>query len=74
MSEALKQLAFRSFSDLRLQSLYAWTMEDNKASIRFLQKVGFRESGRIRRATSSGGRQVDRIYFDLLADEVLPAQ
>jgi hypothetical protein len=45
-------------------------MEDNAASHRVLQKAGFREAGRIRRAASSGGRQVDRIYFDLIASEV----
>jgi RimJ/RimL family protein N-acetyltransferase len=34
-----------------------------------LRKVGFREAGRIRKATSSADRQVDRIYYDLLASE-----
>jgi RimJ/RimL family protein N-acetyltransferase len=68
-SEAVKQLVRKSFHELKLQSLYAWIMDDNTASARVLQKVGFREAGRIRRATSSNGRQVDRIYFDLIASE-----
>jgi ribosomal-protein-alanine N-acetyltransferase len=68
-SEAVRQLVRKSFRELKLQSLYAWVMEDNFASSRLLQRVGFREVGRIRRAASSNGRQVDRIYFDLVASE-----
>jgi RimJ/RimL family protein N-acetyltransferase len=68
-SEAVTQLVRKSFRELKLQSLYAWVMEDNVASTRLLQRVGFREVGRIRRAASSNGCQVDRIYFDLVASE-----
>ena|SRR6267378_4266871 len=60
-SEAVRQLVRRSFQELKLQSLYAWIMEDNAASARVLQGVGFQEAGRIRRAASSNGRQVDRM-------------
>jgi [ribosomal protein S5]-alanine N-acetyltransferase len=68
-SEAVKQLVRKSFQELKLQSLYAWIMEDNVASAKLLNKVGFREVGRIRQAASSNGQQVDRIYFDLIAAE-----
>jgi RimJ/RimL family protein N-acetyltransferase len=71
ISEAVKQLTRLCFGKMGLVSIYAWIMEDNAASHRVLQKAGFREAGRIRRAASSGGRQVDRIYFDLIASEVL---
>ena len=69
-SHAIKQLMHLCFDEMRLASVYAWIMEDNAASQRVLQKAGFREAGRIRRAASSGGHQVDRIYFDLIASEV----
>src|SRR5262249_3073610 len=69
ISDAGGGMAYRSFAELKLHSLYAWVMEDNAASIRVLQKAGFREAGRIRRATCSAGHQVDRIYFDLIAEE-----
>lgn len=68
--EAVKQLVRRSFEQLGLASLYAWIMEDNIRSLRMVQKTGFREAGRIRCAACSGGRQVDRIYFDLLPGEL----
>jgi RimJ/RimL family protein N-acetyltransferase len=68
-ANAVKQLAALSFRQMGLASLYAWTMEDNQASKSVLRKAGFREAGRIRRAASSRGRQLDRVYFDLVADE-----
>ena len=68
-SEAVRQLVRKSFQELKLQSLYAWIMEDNVASAKLLHKVGFREVGRIRQAASSNRQQVDRIYFDLIAAE-----
>ena len=68
-SEAVRQLVRKSFQELKLQSLYAWIMEDNAASANLLHNVGFREAGRIRQAASSNGCQVDRIYFDLIAAE-----
>jgi RimJ/RimL family protein N-acetyltransferase len=69
VSEAVKQVARKSFQELKLRSIYAWVMEDNIASARVLQKAGFREVGRIRQAACSHGRQVDRIYFDMVAAE-----
>jgi RimJ/RimL family protein N-acetyltransferase len=69
-SEAVTQLTRLCFGQMGLASIYAWITEDNIASHRVLQKAGLREAGRIRRAASSGGRQVDRIYFDLIASEV----
>lgn len=69
-SEAVTQLTRLCFCQMGLSSVYAWIMEDNVASKRVLQNAGLREVGRVRRAVSSGGRQVDRIYFDLIASEV----
>jgi [ribosomal protein S5]-alanine N-acetyltransferase len=66
ISAAVRQLARRAFSELSLESLHAWIMEDNLASRRVLEKSGFRECGRFRKAACSHGRQVDRVYFDLI--------
>jgi RimJ/RimL family protein N-acetyltransferase len=68
-SEAVQQTARFAFSEMKLASLYAWAMQDNVASCRVLQRVGFRECGHIRNAANSGGRQVDRVYFDLTAED-----
>ena len=70
MLAAVKQLARLCFEQLGLASLYGWVMADNMPSRRMVQKAGFREAGRIRCAACSAGRQVDRIYFDLLPCEL----
>jgi [ribosomal protein S5]-alanine N-acetyltransferase len=69
VSSALAQLIAKAFGNFGLVSLYAWAMEDNVASIGVLRKVGFREVGRIRKAASSFGKQVDRVYFDLVPED-----
>lgn len=69
ISTAVKLMAQKCFPELKLESLYAWAMEDNAASVKVLRKAGFREAGRLRRAANSNGQTVDRIYFDLLAAE-----
>lgn len=73
MTCALRLLADRAFADLKLESVYAWVMEDNVASSRVLEKAGFRVAGRLRRATRSADHQVDRVYFDLTAADLLEA-
>ncbi|MHA1410648.1 MAG: GNAT family N-acetyltransferase [Candidatus Odinarchaeia archaeon] len=65
-SEALKLLISYSFDHLGLASLYAWVMDGNIASLRMFEKAGFRRAGRIRSAACFDGKQVDRIYFDII--------
>lgn len=69
-SAAVRELAHIAFGQLGLASLYAWAMEDNVASQKVLRKAGFRGAGRIRQSACSAGRQVDRIYFDLIPGEI----
>ena len=69
VSAGVRAMVGAAFHELRLESLYAWVMEDNLGSIAVLRAVGFQQAGRIRRATNSAGHQVDRIYFDLLASK-----
>jgi ribosomal-protein-serine acetyltransferase len=67
-SDAVRQVVSFGFSELGLESIYAWAMEPNAASIALLAKVGFREAGRIRRSAFLNGHQVDRIYFDITSE------
>jgi RimJ/RimL family protein N-acetyltransferase len=71
-SHAVADLIRISFRELGLRALYAWAMEENAASRRVLAKAGFREAGRLRQSASLEGRQTDRIYFDLIADDFTP--
>jgi ribosomal-protein-alanine N-acetyltransferase len=63
---AVKLLSALAFTEMRFASVYAWVMEGNGASRRVLEKAGFSQAGRLRRASTFLGAQVDRIYFDLL--------
>jgi [ribosomal protein S5]-alanine N-acetyltransferase len=63
-SEAVRLIARESFQTVGLRSLYAWAMADNVASLRVLQKAGFRHAGLIRESAVSNGAPVSRIYFD----------
>ena len=52
------------FNELSLASIYAWIMEGNEPSRTVLEKNGFLEAGKLRKASRSGEYQVDRIIFD----------
>ena len=71
VTEAVRRLARHGFDEMGLRCIYAWIMEDNARSHRVLEKNAFREVGRLRQATLSNGRQVDRIYFDLIPEDVV---
>jgi ribosomal-protein-alanine N-acetyltransferase len=69
MTRAVEQVVDRAFTELGLQSLYAWIHPANAASLRVLEKAGFRPAGRLRNAAVIDGARVDRVLFDLtLAD------
>lgn len=72
MSEAVRQLVDKAFTQMDFRSLYAWAMENNAASIKVLHKSGFCKVGRIRHSACWAGGQVDRIYFDLIPADLAP--
>ena len=59
-------LGFRQFN---LNSIQAWTVTNNKASVQVLLKNGFRSAGRFRQTHMLGGVPADRLLFDLLASD-----
>jgi RimJ/RimL family protein N-acetyltransferase len=67
--DAIRQLIELAFVEMGLESLYAYVIEGNTYSLRLLKTVGFREVGRIRRASRIAGEQLDRIYFDLIRSD-----
>lgn len=67
ITQAVQLVNRIAFGEMALASLYAWIMEGNIASRRVLEKAGFREVGRLRKAANHNGQQVDRVYFDLVA-------
>lgn len=69
---AVGRLLARGFGELGLTSVNAWAVETNPASVRILQKNGFRLIGRQRRCHLLNGELHDRLLFDLLATEHRP--
>lgn len=58
-----------AFRDMQLESVHAWAVEPNVASIRILKRLNFRPVGQLRRCHAMDGQMYDRHLFDLLASE-----
>ncbi len=66
-TEAMKLLCKYGFETVGLNKLYAYTNEDNTASIHLHQKVGYEIEGRLRKEyKDSEGILKDRIYLGYL--------
>jgi diamine N-acetyltransferase len=66
-TEAMKLLCKYGFETVGLNKLYAYTNEDNAASIRLHQKVGYEIEGRLRQEYKDAeGTLKDRIYLGYL--------
>jgi len=68
-SRAVGQLLTLGFTTLGLETVSAWAVEDNAASIQVLVRNGFLAIGRQRQCHVIDGRPRDRLLFDLLASE-----
>jgi ribosomal-protein-alanine N-acetyltransferase len=69
MTEALSEVLRFGFMEMRLNKVEAHVNPGNKASIRLLHKLGFRQEGVLRDETFFHGRFVDEICFGLLVRE-----
>lgn len=69
-TRAKKLMCDFGFNDLGLNKLYFVTNEDNYASIRTNEKLGFRLEGRLRQEyVLENGEKKDRLYYGLLKEE-----
>lgn len=68
-ARAASKILGEGFTNLGLQSVYAWTVDNNAISIRILERNGFRVIGRRRECHYLSGQIRDRLLFDLLASE-----
>jgi RimJ/RimL family protein N-acetyltransferase len=58
------------FKEVGLHAINAWTVETNIAAQRVLERVGFRYIGRLRQCHYMDGRPLDRLLYDIMADEL----
>ena len=68
-SHAVREILDLGFGELALASIWAWVAEPNRASLRVLEKNGFRKIGRQRHCHVVGGELCDRILFDIVCGE-----
>jgi RimJ/RimL family protein N-acetyltransferase len=71
-TKAMKLLCKHGFEILGLNKLYAFTNEDNDASIHLHQKVGYKIEGRLRQEyKDTNGNLKDRFYLGVLKNDFL---
>jgi RimJ/RimL family protein N-acetyltransferase len=68
-SEALALLLDYGFNLLNFDSMFLRVYEYNKNAISAYEKVGFKHSGRLRRAKIAGSRHWDVLFMDIMSDE-----
>ena len=71
-TEAARAMVDFGFSELGLRRISSWCIADNAASARVLERLGFRQEGRLRRNEFFKGRWWDTLLFGLLAEEWQP--
>lgn len=72
MTRAVKAIIPFAFGTLHLHRLEAACLPHNNASMRLLDKAGFRREGLARGLVCINGRWQDHIVYALLADDPLP--
>ncbi len=72
MTRAVRAMAPFAFGALRLHRLEAACLPHNAASMRLLEKLGFRREGLARGLVCIAGRWQDHVVYSLLADDAMP--
>ena len=68
-TRACRQMLDVAFRDLGVRAVSAWAVDGNAPAVRLLERLGFQPIGRQRRCHYIDGRPLDRLHFDLLAEE-----
>ena len=68
-TESARAMVNFGFHELRLHRISSWCIADNTASVRVLERLGFRQEGRLRRNEYFKRRWWDTLLFGLLVDE-----
>jgi [ribosomal protein S5]-alanine N-acetyltransferase len=71
-TEASWFLCREAFQRLRMRRVASQALDRNAASLRVLEKLGFVEEGRERRAVCVKGVCMDMVLFGLLREEMVP--
>ena len=69
--EALRLVTRRALNETPLRKLIAYVHEDNVASRRVLEKVGYRAEGLLREHYVTNGMAVNEVIYGMLRREVV---
>jgi RimJ/RimL family protein N-acetyltransferase len=69
MTEAVRAATTYGFKQFKVQRIYAGVLEWNPASMRVLEKAGFRFEARLRNAIVKEGHVMDEMIYAALRDE-----
>ena len=67
---AVAKVLGAGFAELGLHAVHAWAVPENRASVRILEKTGFKLIGRQRQCHYIDGRAYDRLLYDLLKGDL----
>lgn len=70
---AVRRLSRYAFEELGLRRLVAHVYDWNDASMRVLEKCGYRREGRLRQHFLKGGKALDVVAYGLLAEQLTAA-
>ncbi len=73
MTRAVRLLSDFAFRNLLLERLEAACLPENAASIRVLEKAGFRREGYARAYLAIAGRRRDHVLYGLLKSDLFPS-
>lgn len=71
LTDAAHQIACLGFSELGLESIHAWTLNNDELSKQILINNRFNFIGRRRQCHPENGKLHDRLLYDIVADEFL---
>jgi RimJ/RimL family protein N-acetyltransferase len=70
ITKALAAMTKYAFSNFDLIRLYAYVFETNPASMRVLEKAGYKLEGRLRKSVIKDGQILDQMVYAMLKDEL----
>ena len=67
--EMYKLIFDLAFNQMNMNCVYLYVLETNERALHLYKKMGFKESGRLRKSVWKDGKYLDYIYMDILKEE-----
>jgi len=74
ITQALSAMTQYAFDNFDLIRLYAYVFETNPASMRVLEKAGYKLEGRLRKSVVKDGQILDQMVYAMLKEELTPRE